>query len=63
MHLNVVGDIIEVFDDYGKKVGAVTLSRHPFHSLKPYSDGREWHQTKEAAIIALLKRKRVNVKL
>ena len=63
MHLNVVGDIIEVFDDHGKKVGAVTLSRHPFHALKPYSDGREWHQTKEEALLSLIKRKRVNVKL
>lgn len=29
MKLNVIGDIIEVYDDYGKKAGTVVLSRHP----------------------------------
>ncbi|MFX4310376.1 hypothetical protein F8O53_00240 [Enterobacter sp. 63] len=63
MRLNVIGDIIEVFDDYGKKAGSVVLSRHPRHRNKPYSDGKGWHTTKEQALLALITRKRLNVKL
>lgn len=63
MKLNVVGDIIEVYDDYGKKAGSVCLSRHPRHRNKPYSDGKTWHKTKELALLSLITRKRLNVKL
>lgn len=63
MRLNVIGDIIEVYDDHEKKIGSVVLSRHPRHSNKPYSDGKKWHSKKEEALLALITRKRVNVKL
>lgn len=63
MRLNVIGDIIEVYDDHEKKAGSVVLSRHPRHRNKPYSDGKQWHSTKEEALIALIRRKRINVKL
>jgi len=63
MKLNVVGNIIEVYDDYGKKAGSVVLSRHPRHRNKPYSDGKNWYESKELALLALITRKRINVKL
>ena len=63
MRLNVIGDIIEVFDQYDKKIGSVVLSRHPRHRNKPYSDGKTWFASKEEALLALLKRKRINIKL
>lgn len=63
MELKVEGDIILVFDDYGKKAGSVVLSRHPRHRNKPYSDGKGWYSTKEQALLALITRKRLNVKL
>ena len=62
MKMNVIGDIIEVYDDHEKKVGSVVLSRHPRHKTKPYSDGKTWFASKEEALLALLKRKRVNIK-
>ena len=63
MRLEVNGDIISVFDDRDKKVGAVVLSRHPRHQNKPYSDGKTWYASRDEALLALLKRKRVNIKL
>lgn len=63
MRLEVNGDIISVFDDHDKKVGAVVLSRHPRHRSKPYSDGKTWYASRDEALLALLKRKRVNIKL
>lgn len=65
MRLNCIagGLITEVYDDHDKKVGAVTMSKHPRHSKKPYSDGKEWHTTYQEALLSLLKRKKVNIKL
>lgn len=63
MRLNVIGDIIELFDDHDKKAGSVVLSRQPARRSKPYSDGKAWFSTKEEALLNLIKRKRLNVKI
>lgn len=65
MRLNCIagGLITEVYDEHDKKVGAVTMSKHPHRALKPFSDGKEWHPTYQAALLSLLKRKKVNIKL
>lgn len=65
MRLNCIagGLITEVYDDHNKKVGAVTMSKHPRHALCPFSDGKEWHSTYNEALLSLLKRKRINIKL
>lgn len=60
MEIKVIGDIIEVYDSYGKKAGSVVLSRHPRHRNKPYSDGKAWFSTKEEALLSLIKRKRLS---
>ncbi|GAB1678065.1 hypothetical protein JNE12002_33020 [Escherichia coli] len=57
------GLITEVFDDHDRKVGAVTMSKHPRHINKPFSDGKTWHTTYNEALLSLLTRKRVNIKL
>ena len=57
------GLITEVFDDHDRKVGAVTMSKHPRHINKPFSDGNKWHTTYIEALLSLLTRKRVNIKL
>ncbi len=57
------GLITEVFDDHDRKVGAVTMSKHPRHINKPFSDGNKWHTTYNEALLSLLTRKRVNIKL
>lgn len=57
------GLITEVYDDRTRKVGAVTMSKHPRHINKPFSDGKEWYRTHNEALLSLLKRKRVNIKL
>ncbi|KAF3715751.1 hypothetical protein FM737_002574 [Escherichia marmotae] len=57
------GLITEVFDDHNRKVGAVTMSKHPRHINKPFSDGKKWHTTYNEALLSLLTRKRVNIKL
>lgn len=53
------GMIIEVYDQYGKKRGAVTMSRHPDRAKKPFSDGKTWHKTKEEALLSIMKRERI----
>lgn len=65
MHLVCLagGLITEVFDDHNRKVGAVTMSKHPRHINKPFSDGKKWHTTYNEALLSLLTRKRVNIKL
>lgn len=57
------GLITEVFDDHDRKVVAVTMSKHPLHINKPFSDGKTWHTTYNEALLNLLTRKRVNIKL
>ncbi len=57
------GLITEVFDDHDRKVGAVTMSKQPRHINKPFSDGKKWHTTYNEALLSLLTRKRVNIKL
>ena len=53
------GMTVEVYDQYGKKRGAATMSKHPRHSSKPFSDGRTWHKTLNDAVLSIMKRERI----
>ncbi|CAD6002608.1 hypothetical protein FHD35_02445 [Escherichia coli] len=65
MHLVCIsgGLITEVYDDRNCKVGAVTMSKHPRHVNKPFSDGKTWHSTYNEALLSLITRKRISINL
>lgn len=64
MRLNIIagGLITEVYDDHNKKVVSVSMSKEPKRRNKPYSCGTQFHATFNEALIALLKRKKVNIR-
>ncbi|MDA8518978.1 hypothetical protein [Citrobacter sp. Igbk 16] len=64
MRLNIIcgGLITEVFNEHEEKVGSVSMSKERRHQHKPFSDGKEFHETFNDALLALLKRKRVNIR-
>ncbi len=61
-HIICGGLITEVYDDHEKKVGSVSMSKQQKHATKPFSDGKNFYPSFNEALIALLKRKRVNIR-